>query len=72
MINKFKIKVGRDTSSCSIEMNGQRLEGVVRASFDLSAGRTTTLTLEIYGEIEVDGEFQENLVVNVHEKLEDA
>ena len=59
--NTFKIKSATSLKDCSVEMNGVELKAVRRVHFDMDAGRTTVLTLEIYGDIEVDGKFVEQV-----------
>ncbi len=63
MNHKFKIRFGETTSDPSVEMDGVKIEGVRRVAFDLDAHASTMLTIEIYGEIEIEGELPEKLSV---------
>jgi hypothetical protein len=65
MTHSFKIKTGLTTNDCSVEMDGIRLEGVCKVSFELSANDLTIVKLEIMGEILVEGEFQEMAILQV-------
>jgi hypothetical protein len=62
--NKFKIVVGVSPQASSIELNGQPLPGVRRIAFDVDAKKQegSFLTLEIFGEAEVEGEYVEQLI----------
>ena len=55
MAHKIKLKIGETTNDCSIEIDGIPLK-VVRMSFDIVAGQATIVKLEIYSEVEVEGD----------------
>ncbi len=55
MAHKIKLKIGETTNDCSVEMDGLPLN-VVRISFDIVAGQRTLVKLEIYSEVEIEGD----------------
>ncbi len=61
MTHKIKLKIGENTNDCDVTMDGLPLE-VVRVSFDIIAGQKTIVKLEIYSEIEIEGEFEVGVV----------
>ncbi|MER9056420.1 hypothetical protein [Mesorhizobium sp. M0910] len=72
-MNKFKIVVGKEPHTCSVEMNGLPVEGICRVSFDLSSGQKgTMLHLEIMGEILVEGEFRDDAILQVRQPAPDV
>lgn len=58
MTHKIKLKIGKDTNDTTVEMDGRPLIAK-RISFDIVADQATIVKLEIYSEIEVEGEFKE-------------
>jgi hypothetical protein len=71
MTNKFEIIVGDDTRKCEVKLNGERLNGVCRVSFDLVGGSPsfTTIRLDIMGEIIVKGQFEEEAILQARQPL---
>ncbi len=67
MTHKFQITAGLTTNDSRVMMDGKELEGVTRVAFDLTAGAITELSLTIYGEIAVDGEFRPEARVDVRQ-----
>lgn len=63
--HKFKINASLNPSEAFVEMDGVRLHGVRSVSFSLEAGRPTELTLRIFGEVLVEGQFRPDDIVNV-------
>lgn len=55
MAHKIKLKIGEITNDCSVELDGVPLKAV-RVSFDIVAGQATLVKLEIYSEVEVEGD----------------
>ena len=66
--NTFKIKAGLDAMGSSVELNGEKISGLRRVSFDLNADAKTVLRLEIYGEVFVEGEFREDAILLVDQE----
>ena len=56
MSHKIKLKIAETIYDSTVELDGVELEGVVRVSFDIVAGQRTLVKLEIYSEVEVEGE----------------
>jgi hypothetical protein len=53
----FRIHAPLDPSEAFIEMDGKRIERVVKIEFSISASDLPTLTLTVEGVVEIDGEF---------------
>jgi hypothetical protein len=64
-MHKFKIIAPINPGSASVEMDGRRLDGVIGVSFTLSAEGLTRMHLVIIGEIEVEGEFKPETILEV-------
>lgn len=64
-LHTFKIRTKAAPQDAYVEIDGKRLEGVTRISFDISSERWVTLRLEVLAQIEVDGEFREQSLLNV-------
>ncbi|AMS41174.1 hypothetical protein [Aminobacter aminovorans] len=64
MKNTFKITVGSSPVTSSVELNGVRLDGVVRVAFDLDGRNKTFLKLEIMGEAVVEGEYVDRVIAS--------
>lgn len=67
----FKIRVGTSTYDAKIEMDGKELTGVRRVSFELNPNDLSVLMLEVFGFIEVDGEFKDSSIVQVKQPQRD-
>ncbi len=57
MTHKIKLKIAETIHDSTVELDGVELEGVVRVSFDIVAGQRTLVKLEIFSEVEVEGEW---------------
>ena len=59
----FRIVAPVDVRKGFVEMDGRRLEGVSRIAFEARAGGPTLVTLEITGNVVVDGELRESAIL---------
>ncbi len=66
--HKFVIHAPLDRGKRSIELDGVRMKGVSRVSFDLTARGVPTLRLEISGEVLIDGEFQDSAILAIADR----
>lgn len=70
-MQKIEITVGTSLSKSGIKIDGVPLKGVRRVSFDLDGakrGEMPFLTLEVYGEALVEGEFREEEMLRIERK----
>ncbi len=67
----FKIKAGLSANDSTIELDGRRLSGVTRVSFELAANKLTIVKLEIMGEVLVEGEFRKSAILRMEQANED-
>lgn len=56
--HKFLIKAPLTPYGASVEFDGEPLPGVTGISFALTGGEMTEVTLTLYGEVFVEGEFR--------------
>jgi len=65
--NVFKISIGETSLQSFVELNGERLNNVRRASVTVDAGQpeASFLTMEILGEVLIDGEYKTSPIVEL-------
>lgn len=70
-MQKIEIAVGTSLSKSGIKIDGVPLRGVRRVSFDLDGakrGEMPFLTIEVFGEAIIEGEFREEEILRVERK----
>ncbi len=72
-LHKFTIRAPLNQHEAVVEIDGKPLAGVCRVSFDLNPNsRPTTLYLQVVGEVEIEGEFQDEDIIALRRELSAA
>ena len=69
-LHKFKVTVPVDIRGAKVTMDGQEIEGVVSIGFKAACegggrGSTLIVTLDIMGEVEIEGEFRPDEILKI-------
>lgn len=64
-LHKFRIHAPMNPNEAFVEMDGERMMGVTRVQFDLSARQAVEVKLTIVGFVEITGEFDETEIIRV-------
>jgi len=68
-MTRIKIFAPIDACQAYVEIDGRRIDGVVRIEFEAKPGlRETTARLTIMGEVRIEAEFRESEIVRAERK----